>query len=332
MKNKKYIAAGVVALSLLTLSACAKNSDAAKKAFISDAVALNDTKKFDTQEVKVNFDDFNTTSKDSAEATKYIKGSSFDMKAHIDAEAKIVQFDLDANIQKKDYQIGMLMSEKGFYLKSADIKSLYNNFKGLIPEKDAQCAGIYGTMADSLTKPYFFMDSAMMDSSLAKSDTTWESTINKMFQDNAGQPTVDDYTKLLKNVPNSDFTKSGDNVTANLSAENISFSDFAKAFAAATPSLSQEQVESLMKSSKGTEFKTVSIKLTINEKTHEMSGTFEGEMTNTESKDNVNFKISLDAKRSKATDKLTEPATTDAETMQELQTTMMDKLQNQFGN
>ncbi|MCE2141810.1 hypothetical protein GRC93_15445, partial [Streptococcus thermophilus] len=62
-------------------------------------------------------------------------------------------------LDKKDYNLGVMMSQKGLYLASTDIKSLYNNNKDLIPSEDSDTAMVYGAMIDSLNKEYLLIDS-----------------------------------------------------------------------------------------------------------------------------------------------------------------------------
>lgn len=53
MKKKIWMSLGLAALAVFSLSACStKNSDEAKKAFISDTVALNNSKDYNAQKVK----------------------------------------------------------------------------------------------------------------------------------------------------------------------------------------------------------------------------------------------------------------------------------------
>ena len=54
MKKKIWMSLGLAALAVFSLSACStKNSDEAKKAFISDTVALNNSKDYNAQKVKL---------------------------------------------------------------------------------------------------------------------------------------------------------------------------------------------------------------------------------------------------------------------------------------
>ncbi|HAV95742.1 MAG TPA: hypothetical protein DCW64_08700, partial [Lactococcus lactis] len=59
MKKKIWMSLGLAALAVFSLSACStKNSDEAKKAFISDTVALNNSKDYNAQKVKVDVNEF----------------------------------------------------------------------------------------------------------------------------------------------------------------------------------------------------------------------------------------------------------------------------------
>ena len=75
-----------------------------------------------------------------------------------------------------------MMSQKGLYLASTDIKSLYDNNKDLIPSEDSDTAMVYGAMIDSLNKSYLLIDSETIDSSAQSVDENWSSTFKDLFK------------------------------------------------------------------------------------------------------------------------------------------------------
>ena len=86
MKKKIWMSLGITALAVVTLSACStKNSDAAKKAFISDTVALNNSKEYNAQNVKLDVNEFKLHGEDSSEFNKmFSKGTHLNVNIGLD--------------------------------------------------------------------------------------------------------------------------------------------------------------------------------------------------------------------------------------------------------
>ncbi|MCL2114302.1 MAG: hypothetical protein FWH31_10230 [Streptococcaceae bacterium] len=330
MKKKKLFTVGVVALAALTLSACsAKNSDAAKKAFISDATTLNNSKVYNSQELNVKVDKFKATGDNADSMNKYLNGATFDINVGLDSDNQLASLGGKIKVDNKAYNLNMLMSEKGLYLNSADIKTLYNDNKGLIPKSDEQVTMVYGAMVDSLTKPYFFLDANTLNSANSSSSENWDSTFKDMFKQTQ---TIkkSDLEKAFKDVPNSDFTKNGDKTTLKISGKNGDFKDLIKGFTSVNPSIPKDQLDSILKESKDVNFDNLSMTMVIDGKAHTIDASFTGKVSDTKEKSTIDFKLSLASKRNKLKEALKEPSTSDAETMAELQAAAIDKLQAQF--
>ncbi len=77
-----------------------------------------------------------------------------------------------------------------------------------------------------------------------------------------------DLEKQYKEIPNSDFTKSGNKVTVEFSGKDIDLNDLINNLSA-TYSIPKEQTERLIKESKNIDISKLSVKLTVDKKSHE---------------------------------------------------------------
>ncbi|RZI49292.1 hypothetical protein [Lactococcus kimchii] len=330
MRTWKLFTAGALFASVLTLSACsAKNSDAAKKAFVSDVIALNDTKVYNGQNVNLKIDSFKASGEGATSPSKALEGATFDISTGIDKDKKIMAYAATANIDSKAYKLDALLSENGMYINSSDIKALYNSNKKNISKSDNQVALIYGSMVDSLTKPYFVMDAATFDSMAASTGETWASTVDKAFAQSTALK-KSDLEKVLKDAPNTDFTKSGDKITAKISGQGGSLADVLKNYSSFA-NLSKNQLDLFKKATKDIKIDHLSVKIVIDEKAHTMDSDFSGKVQDSQNNSGLAFKMSMDASRSKLKAALTEPASTETETLADLQKAVMSKLQSQSG-
>ncbi|MCT1226320.1 hypothetical protein EFM07_01915 [Lactococcus lactis] len=329
MKKKTWISLGLVALSVLTLSACStKNSDEAKKAFISDTVALNNSKEYNSQNVKIAVNEFKVHGDDSSEFNQlFSKGAGFDFNIGLDKTNQLAVIDGKISLAKKDYDLGLMMSQKGIYISSSDIKSLYNNNKAMIPSSAGDATTIYGAMIDSLDKSYLLIDSQTIDSSAQSSKDNWESTLKQLFKSTSKMSEAD-LEKQYKEIPNSDFTKSGDKVTVNFSGKDIELKDLINNLST-TYSIPKEQKEQLIKESKNVDISKLSIKLTVDKKAHKMTGGMTGSIFNKKEKTSADIDISLASTRGKLKETLKEPASADVNTLEELQNAAIKKLMTQ---
>ena len=330
MKKKSWMSLGLAALAVFSLSACStKNSDEAKKAFISDTVALNNSKDYNAQKVKVDVNEFKIHGGgDNSEFNKiFNKGAGLDFNIGLDKTNQLAVLDGKLTVAKKDYDLGFMMSQKGLYISSSDIKSLYDNNKDLIPSSAEDTATIYGAMIDSLNKSYLLIDSQTLDSNVQSSKNNWESTLKQLFESNS-KISKADLEKQYKEIPNSDFTKSGDKVNVNFSGKDIDLNDLINNLSA-TYSIPKEQTERLIKESKNIDISKLSVKLTVDKKSHEMTGKLTGSISNTKEKTNADLDISLASTRGKLKETLKEPAATDTNTLEEVQNAAIEKLMTQ---
>ena len=330
MKKKIWMSLGLAALAVFSLSACStKNSDEAKKAFISDTVALNNSKDYNAQKVKVDVNEFKIHGGgDNSDFNKiFNKGAGLDFNMGLDKTNQLAVLDGKLTVAKKDYDLGFMMSQKGLYISSSDIKSLYDNNKDLIPSSAEDTATIYGAMIDSLNKSYLLIDSQTLDSNVQSSKDNWESTLKQLFESNSKMSEAD-LEKQYKEIPNSDFTKSGDKVTVNFSGKDIDLNDLINNLSA-TYSIPKEQTERLIKESKNIDISKLSVKLAVDKKSHEMTGKLTGSISNTKEKTNADLDISLASTRGKLKETLKEPAATDTNTLEEVQNAAIEKLMAQ---
>ncbi|MDM7659452.1 hypothetical protein [Lactococcus lactis] len=330
MKKKIWMSLGLAALAVFSLSACStKNSDEAKKAFISDTVALNNSKDYNAQKVKVDVNEFKIHGGgDNSEFNKiFNKGAGLDFNIGLDKTNQLAVLDGKLTVAKKDYDLGFMMSQKGLYISSSDIKSLYDNNKDLIPSSAEDTATIYGAMIDSLNKSYLLIDSQTLDSNVQSSKDNWESTLKQLFESNSKMSEAD-LEKQYKEIPNSDFTKSGNKVTVEFSGKDIDLNDLINNLSA-TYSIPKEQTERLIKESKNIDISKLSVKLTVEKKSYEMTGKLTGSISNTKEKTSADLDISLASTRSKLKETLKEPAATDTNTLEEVQNAAIEKLMAQ---
>ncbi|WP_445080985.1 hypothetical protein [Lactococcus sp. KTH0-1S] len=330
MKKKTWMSLGIVALAVITLSACStKNSDEAKKTFISDTVALNNSKDYNAQKVKVDVNEFKIHGDgDNSEFNKiFNKGARLDFNIGLDKTNQLAVIDGKLSLSKNDYDLGLMMSQKGIYISSSDIKSLYDNNKAMIPSSAGGVVTIYGAMIDSLDKSYLLIDSQTLDSNVQSSKNNWESTLKQLFESNS-KISKADLEKQYKEIPNSDFTKSGDKITVNFSGKDIELKDLINNLSA-TYSIPKEQKEQLIKESKNIDISKLSVKLAVDKKSHEMTGKLTGSISNTKEKTSADLDISLASTRSKLKETLKEPAATDTNTLEEVQNAAIEKLMTQ---
>lgn len=112
----------------------------------------------------------------------FSKGTHLNVNLGLDKTNQLAALAGTITLDKKDYNLGVMMSQKGLYLASTDIKSLYNNNKDLIPSEDSDTAMVYGAMIDSLNKEYLLIDSETIDSSAQSVDENWSSTFKDLFK------------------------------------------------------------------------------------------------------------------------------------------------------
>ncbi|MFC4652879.1 hypothetical protein ACFO26_08140 [Lactococcus nasutitermitis] len=335
MKMKKTIlAAGAIALATFSLSACSssKNSDAAKKAFINDVTELNN-KSYNSDKVTMKINSFNATGENSTDLNKYLKNSTFDINVQRDSQNKAASLDGSVTVDGKDYNLGLIMNEAGIYVNSADVKSLFNTYKSQIPGNTGEDAQVYNAMFKGLTTPYFLIDEETMDAGLKASDsstgvTSWSSELNSLFSQSTASKS--DLTKAFKDVDNSDFSQSGDTVTAKISAKNGDLDDVIKGAASVNSSISEAQLKKILKGGKSdTSIKSLSIVEKINSKTHKSSSVITGKIEDKKAKDTVSFKISVNSQVAKVKSAVKVPSASQAKTIQDLEQSAIDSMTQQ---
>ncbi len=334
MKKKKWLVPAAFGLALLTLSACApsqSNANAAKKTFIKDVVALNDTSVYNAQEFTLKVADFKASGEDASEMNKLLTGSSLQLNVNLDKAHQLASLSSQVGVNKASYALSLLMSEKGIYLKSDDLKNIYKASPAA--SSSSQIGTIYGGMIEGLTKPYFLLDDQTINagaSSTADDGTmeAWSSTFNTIFENK--NTTKEELNNALKDVPASAFSQKGDKVTFKISGNDISFSELIKGLSQVN-NLPKEQVDTLIKESKSLKAEHVALDLTLNEKTHRLNGTIAAKIKDTEQDSNVTFKLDLDAKRSKLKTALKEPTSSEVDTLSDLQNAYMTNLETQAG-
>ena len=326
MKKKFWMSLGMTAVALISLSACsAKNSDTAKKAFISDTLALNNSKEYNSQDLKIDVNQLEFQGKDSSELNKSLKqGLHLDLTASLDKSNQLASLSTKFNFDKKDYKLDFMMSKTGLYLDSSDVKNLYNSSKSLIPSSLSQLTSIYGAMIDSLNKPYLLIDSKTIDSMAQSTDDNWESTFNQIFEQNQ-KISQADLEKEFKKIPNSAFTKEGDKTLLNISGKDVDLEELINSISS-TSSIPKKQLDSLIKESKDIDISKLNLKLVIDKKARQMTGLISGKISDTKEKTSTNLNLSISSTRSKLKESLKEPDAAAANTIAELQNAAIAKL------
>ena len=325
---KKIIPITAVALAALSLTACSqKNSDEAKKAFISNLTTLNSSDN-NVQETTVTVDKFKASGTDSESANKMMQGSSMDMKIARDTKNKTVDLNGKISVDNKAYSINLILGKDGIYLNSSDVKSLYNSLAAPNLSKSAgRYASLYDSMINGLKTPYVSISQAMLDSSLSKNSTqNWSSTIDELMK--TSTKSKSDIEKSYKDISDSNFTKKGDETTLSLTEKNVTMDELVKKFPSITSQISEQQLKDFTKETKNVKFKTLTVDTTINGKTKQSNATVSGVLVSTDkssSNDSLDFKFSSQSKASKSSAAIVEPDTSKTTTIEEL-------LQNMFSS
>lgn len=137
-----------------------------------------------------------------------------------------------------------------------------------------------------------------------------------------------DLKKTFEKMPNSDFKTEGDKVSLKFSGKEVTLKDLIISLSS-TLSIPQKQVEQLIKVSKNIDISKLSIKLVVDRKAHKTVGSLSGCITITEDKSSINLNISMSSKLSKLKESLVEPASTDTNTLEEIQNAAFSNLMTQ---
>ncbi|MGM9885926.1 MAG: hypothetical protein ACI31W_01615 [Lactococcus sp.] len=324
---KKIIPLTMIGLSALTLSACSKKDDAAaKKAYINSIVEVSKDD-YNQQEVKLKVDKLEVSSDDKSDASiaKMFKDSEMNITMNTNYESRVLDFDGSVKVSGQKYGLNMLMSDKGIYLNSDDLKSIYKVAKPLVNDKVGDYSSIFDSMVDGIDKPYLMMDKASINSysDEADSDESWSETIDDIFK--SQELSKSDIEKEYKDVDNSAFTQKGDEVTFKISEKDVTFDALLKKLPGATAELSKTQLKDLMSQMKDYKVEQMEFVSTKNIKTQETKSTITAKITD-DDKNSIDLKLSTDAKASKASKKATEPATSKTMTLEDLQNKVIESL------
>lgn len=315
---KKVIPHGMVALSALFLSACTqKNSAAAKETFISDLVQMNSTKN-NRQETQLLVDRF-SVSGDKHSSLQTLKGTSLDLTVKRDSAQHTLNLSGSATFDQIPYPIDLTLSQKGIYVSSADLKQIYNHIKPTLAQEFGPYAGLYGGMFNHLKAPYLFVGQSVLDSGRSqKSNEKWAETFKSLLE--PAVASKDQLKKAYQHLSNDSFTQKGDEATLSVTEKNISFSELIKKIPSFSTQVNEDQLKDLIKSSKDTTIKTVTIVSTINGKTNQLKTKISGDVIDTKSKEGeINFAVTTRSKTSSSNQAITEPDSSNVISLEQLQ-------------
>lgn len=316
---KKLLTTGVIVFAVVGLSACSsQNGAAAKKAYLSDTLALNN-KAYNVQDVSLKINSFKETGNDAKQANQLLDGANFDFKIDVDNKNKTAQLAGAATVAKKNYHLDAILGNSGLYLNSADLKTLYNNNKTLLNRSSKDSAPIYDAMVKSLTTPYFLIDEQTMDAGVKNSGTTWQDSLSQIF--NRQSVSKAKLTKAFKEIPDRNFTQSGHQVTLTLSGKNGDLADVLKGASSVNSSLSKAELKKALKELKtDASIQSMNVTTTIDTKEHRISAVLSGKAVDKkEPHDAVSIKMTLSSKVSKSAVSITEPEASQVKTIQDLE-------------
>jgi hypothetical protein len=322
---KKIFKTSLIALAAaaaITLTACA-SKDTAKKAFIADYVSMSQTQD-NVQEVSLNLSKFKATGQGTEEANK-LEGTKATIKVSTDEKNKAASMAGSVSILGKDYKLDFVMSPKGMYIDNNDIKTLYQDNKSLIEKSSPTTISVYDAMVGALNKPYLLLDAKTIDSGVKSSDENWETVIDNMFKASGNKVSEKDLTAALKDVPDSNFSKNGSKTSFDVPMKSSFFKDFLSKMVADKAGITKAQIDQMMKSFSSADLKNISVKITIDSKTHEAIIDFGGKVAN-ESKDTVDFKMNITSKSSSSKASITVPSDDQAQTIQDVTSALFSSM------
>ncbi|MDR2977663.1 MAG: hypothetical protein LBV19_10320 [Streptococcaceae bacterium] len=314
---KKLLKTSLIALAAvaaLTLSACG-SKDSAKKAFISDYVSMSQTND-NVQELSLDLTKFKATGKNAEDVNK-LEGAKADFKVSTDENNKTASLTGTMSALDQKYNFNFLMSSKGMYIDSKDIKTLYNDNKSLISKSDASTVKVYDAMISALDKPYLLVDAQTIDAGMKSSDESWEDTISSMFKTSGNKTSVKELTEALKDVPDSKFSKNGSKISFDVPMERSFFKAFISKIAADKAGITQAQIDQMLKSISSEDLKNLSAKVTLDSKAHEVLVNFGGKLTGADN-DTADFKMTLTAKSSSSNATISVPSDNQSQTIRDV--------------
>lgn len=321
---KKLFVIGALLLSSLTLTACSnKNSAAAKNSFIDATVEMND-QAYNSHDVNFKVEKFSATGTSAAETNKYLKDAQLGMTVTLDQTNHLAQISGSLSAVGKSYGLNLLMSQKGMYVDSSDIKKIYNDNKTALPTDAKAALPIFDAMIGELSTPYFLIDAQTIDSGLTSSDENWSKTLNDLFT--TKQPTKDEVTKSFDSIDNSSFTQKGDEITLKISGKDKNFKTLLKNLASVNHSIPSEQIDEIFKTGSA-DLKNLNLSMTVNSKKHTMNATVDGKTTDKTS--SADFKFNITSQSKKVKNSLTEPSATETKSIADLQQAVVESMTNQ---
>ena len=116
------------------------------------------------------------------------------------------------------------------------------------------------------------------------------------------------------------LSQKGDEATLSVTEKNISFSELIKKIPSFSTQVNEDQLKDLIKASKDTTIKTVTIVSTINGKTNQLKTKISGDVIDTKSKEGeINFAVTTRSKTSSSNQAITEPDSSNVISLEQLQ-------------
>ena len=182
---------------------------------------------------------------------------------------------------------------------------------------------MFGSVFSGIKKPYLGLDANTFDGILKQSGMgmTWQDLINASTSQNS----LDKATlkKAFKDVPNHDFSKSGDQVSYQTSGENISVAALFGRITEVYPTLGKAELKQISGLTKDFEVKQYKLKTTMDTSDNTIDATVQLKMTNKKTDQTVNVTTKVNSQVEKTTQSVTEPAASQTESIMQLQEDLM---------
>lgn len=306
---KKHFLVGAALLTAFTLTACS-NSKTAKQNYIDSYTALsNQSQDNNSHDVSIKFDSFDMQGDASSkEINALLNNASMNVKVSVDYNNKVVALNTDGKISDQELELNMLLGKKGVYVENSQVTSLIDNFQSANPY-----VSLYGQLLDQLDQKYLLVDQTVMENGIASQggsadSESWKSTYNQFFEKN--KTDKKDIEKNFKDIPEKNFTQSGDKVTMKLSGNGDDIKGYLKNLMTTS---NKEDVQAMLDDlDKYTNIKSMDVETTLNPKTHESESKINGDIQSKDGKTSAKFKMTVTAKSSKENKSITEPSEKDA--------------------
>lgn len=303
---KKTLLLSAIVLATITLTGCA-TSKSAKEIYIDDFVSQNsDLKSNNVREINIKVNSFNVKGDASSEQiNSLLNNASFSIKTTTDFTNKLVYVETKTKLSNQTTPVNLILGKQGLYLERSQLNSLLK-----LAQDSNPYASLYGETFNKISPKYFLIDSEMMDNGLAaqgETKETWEDIYKESFESKSLNKK--DAEKIMKDIPEKDFTQSGDQVKMVLAGDGEQIKTYLKQ---GVTSSNQSQLQPFIENlDKNTIFKSMKIETTLNTKTNKSESKISGEIQSKDGKTSAQMKVTMDSKIGKSTTSITEPSQKD---------------------